>query len=52
MDKTTEKQRLAELWIYGEIHESELRKVLTSEEMKYLKFGKKWIEETVSELRE
>ncbi|HLD34105.1 MAG TPA: hypothetical protein VJB66_05235 [Candidatus Nanoarchaeia archaeon] len=49
MDKTSEKQRLAKLWLDGKVNESKLRKVLTSEEMKDLKFGKKWIEETVLE---
>ena len=35
----------AELWLQGEISETKLKKVLTEEEIKDLKFGKRWMKE-------
>lgn len=50
-----EKERLkrvaAELWLKGEISEIALKKVLTDEEIKDLRFGKRWIEEMLDEIR-
>lgn len=49
-----EKERLkhlaAELWIKGEISETKLKKVLSDEEVKDLKFGKQWIEDVLHEI--
>ena len=48
-----EKERLkeiaAELWLKGEISETKLRKVLSEEEIKDLKFGKQWIGDLIHE---
>ncbi len=44
------KQVAAELWLKGELSETNLKKVLNNEEIKDLKFGKQWIEETFHEL--
>ena len=33
----------AELWLQREISETKLKKVLTKEEIKDLKFGKRWM---------
>ena len=41
----------AELWLKGEISETNLKKVLNGEEIKDLKFGQSWIEETLHEIR-
>lgn len=50
-----EKERLkrvaAELWLKGEMSETALKKVLNDEEIKDLKFGQQWIEETLNEIR-
>ncbi len=54
LEERQEKQQLkklaAELWIKGEISEAKLKKVLSEEEIKDLKFGKHWIEEIVHEI--
>ncbi len=50
-----EKERLkrvaSELWLKGEITESNLKKVLNDEELKDLKFGKSMIEDMLHEIR-
>ena len=55
IQETEEKERLkrlaGELWLKGEISESKIKKVLTEEEVKDLKFGKHWIEEVINEIR-
>ncbi|MBI4017234.1 MAG: ribbon-helix-helix protein, CopG family [Candidatus Aenigmarchaeota archaeon] len=54
LEERNEKERLkklaAELWLKGEISESKLKKVLTEEEIKDIKFGKHWIEEAIHEI--
>lgn len=40
----------AELWLKGEISEAKLKKVLSEEEIKDLKFGKHWIEDILNEI--
>jgi metal-responsive CopG/Arc/MetJ family transcriptional regulator len=51
----SEKERLkrigAELWLKGELTDTELKKALSDEEVKDLAFGKKWVEEAVNEIR-
>ncbi len=55
LKEKSEKERLkkigAELWLKGKLTETELKKVLSEEEVKDLAFGKKWIEEAVNETR-
>jgi len=54
LEERNEKERLkklaAELWLKGEISESKLKKILTEEEIKDIKFGKHWIEEAIHEI--
>jgi predicted transcriptional regulator len=54
LDEKKEKERMkevaTELWIKGEIPETNLKKVLDKEEIKDLKFGKQWIKETINEI--
>lgn len=50
-EKEKLRQVAAELWLKGEISETSLKKVLNDEEIKDLKFGKSWIEETLHEIR-
>ncbi len=49
-EKTDLKRIAAELWLKGEIPEHKLKKVLSEDELKDLKFGKRWIEETLHEI--
>ena len=55
LQERIEKERLksiaAELWLKGELSESQLKKALHEEEVKDLQFGKKWVEDTLHELR-
>lgn len=44
------KKLAAELWLKGEISEAKLKKVLSEEEIKDLKFGKHWIEDILNEI--
>ena len=45
------KRVAAELWLKGQLSETQLKKVLSNEEINDLTFGKQWIEETVHEIR-
>src|SRR3989338_5622811 len=45
------KKLAAELWLKGELSETKLRKVLSEEEIKDLRFGKHWVEEVIHEIR-
>lgn len=49
-EKTRLKRVAAELWLQGKLHEAELRKALSEEEIKDLQFGKQWIEGAVREI--
>ncbi|MDP3729100.1 MAG: ribbon-helix-helix domain-containing protein [bacterium] len=55
LQERIEKERIkkiaAELWLKGELSETQLKKALNEEEVKDLQFGKRWIEEAVNELR-
>ena len=42
------KQLAAELWLKGEISDTKLKKILNTEDIRDLKFGKRWIEETIN----
>lgn len=44
------KKLAAELWLKGELSETQLRKALSEEEVKDLKFGKRWVEEVIHEI--
>lgn len=50
-----EKERLkktaAELWLKGELSETQLKKALSEEEINDLTFGKRWIEDMLHEIR-
>lgn len=54
LEERQEKEKLknlaSELWLRGEISEVKLKKVLSEEEIKDLKFGKHWIEEVIHEI--
>ncbi|GEM_PF-4314460 len=50
-EKRNLKRIAAELWLKGELPEHQLKKVISEEEIKDLKFGKRWIEETLHEIR-
>ena len=45
------KRKHAELWLENKIPLSKLREVLSSEEVKDLKFGKRWVEDLVDEIK-
>ncbi|MBI4147907.1 ribbon-helix-helix protein, CopG family [Candidatus Woesearchaeota archaeon] len=49
-EKARLKKLAAELWLKGEISETKLKKVLSEEDLKDLKFGKRWIEEVIHEI--
>ncbi len=49
-EKEKLKEIAAELWLKGEISETALKKALSKEEVKDLKFGRQWIEETLNEI--
>ena len=49
-EKRNLKRIAAELWLKGELPEHKLKKVLSEDELKDLKFGKRWIEETLHEI--
>ena len=53
LQERIEKERIkkiaAELWLKGELSETQLKKALNEEEVKDLQFGKRWIEEAIHE---
>ncbi|MBI2109968.1 ribbon-helix-helix protein, CopG family [Candidatus Woesearchaeota archaeon] len=48
-EKELLKKVAAELWLRGEIPDTKLKKILTEQDLKDLKFGKRWIEEVIHE---
>ncbi len=48
-EKELLKKVAAELWLRGEIPDTKLKKILTEQDIKDLKFGKRWIEEVIHE---
>ena len=50
-EKDRLKKLACELWLKGELSETQLKKALSDEEVKDLKFGKQWIEEVIDEIR-
>lgn len=51
-EKENIKRIAAELWLKGELSESQLKKALSEEEVKDLAFGKKWVEDAFDEIRD
>lgn len=50
MRKLKDKKKAAELWLNGKLGEEDLKRILSREEMKDLKFGKSWVEEMVESI--
>jgi metal-responsive CopG/Arc/MetJ family transcriptional regulator len=50
-EKVHLKRTASELWLKGELSDSQLKKALSEEEVKDLTFGKQWIEATIDEIR-
>ncbi|MBS3123486.1 ribbon-helix-helix protein, CopG family [Candidatus Woesearchaeota archaeon] len=51
-EKERMKQLAAELWLKGELSETQLKKALNEEEIKDLHFGKKWVDDIIYEIRQ
>ncbi len=50
MRKPKDKKKAAELWVEGKFGEDNLKQIFSREEIKNLKFGKRWIEETIEDI--
>lgn len=51
IEKERIKKLAAELWLKGELSDTQLKRALNEEEVKDLHFGKKWIEDALNEIR-
>lgn len=50
MKRRGDKKKAAGLWIKGKLNENDLGQIFSREEIKDLKFGKRWIEEMVESI--